>query len=411
MAAILLSHNLSFTSSQLSLYKFAFLTDVKLAMSKLSLKDWTSVNIEVAKPRTEELDFYIKGVVVGGALTLPSVYDQINTFAVENENEMVSLDGNKLVTLEAEEVVKFYIAGEGAEAAAVESNEEKNESQSKLEDLALKTHPFHRILMQDSKLQEEYIAALSKIADKGLILANKRTIKYLYQRFEMFVESMKKKNILDSNFRSSFNGSESNWFELILLAFEAFLRMIYLRREWRVLEWVKINTNNFSEKEASGLMKGFKGKIKTLLRDIELNLTLCKKQCDNCYLSCYLHASHQMDPKLSKHDCGGSHHCQCSCEICSADGIDAKCSYEEGHAGKHVCQTYDHPCGKKCSLIDKGHCNQICSLQVNHSSDIACMCNSKIHYCSVGCDAPNCQNKCKIEYKQKHDKHDCGEKR
>ena len=282
----------------------------------------------------------------------------------------------------------------------------------------------------EDSLRNEFVNALNIVKDEGLILNNisPKCNKYLFEKFEKNVISLKRKH---SNFT------------LCFYAFEAFLSMIYLRRKYRINKWAIENTKQFTKDEEKAIIEKFIYKTNSLLTKLETKLKLCGIECDDngsgCKYKCLLPQNHRK-AKESGHDCFGSHCCEEACTYCiddlkelnlkqqtdtdCNDGIDVdhgtdyirdlRCSYAAGHDGKHNCNDADHSCGQLCVLFGHGNCNKTCIKSKGHKKDNPnddCECDTKYHYCSKPCEAPQCKEKCVIPHNKNHSRCDCGEQR
>ena len=352
----------------------------------------------------QELKPYIEAATIGGASTVPRDAKNRHTFLVREDNELLVLDGNKRIFVESKDVLDQYLNDNGESTSLLIIELRKNQA-----------------------LFSEFGNALTKIEDKGLILGQPHTLEYLYQQFDKLIPSMKRKH---DNYQQS------------LQAFETFVKLICLRREHRVMTWLRENTRSFQKKEEHEIVSTLFQAAETNLRDMKQKMVICKQKCQKCHYHCLLPQTHQTDKSQSisaEHDCSGNHRCQEYCDYCQSieqkkektnnhcnendasqqqlENIEKPeraripCDFASGHEGQHDCRQKDHTCGKQCSLFGRGHCNETCSKESGHSVNDPCMCNSKIHYCNEPCVAANCNNKCTIEYNIKHTKHDCGEKR
>lgn len=82
------------------------------------------------------------------------------------------------------------------------------------------------------------------------------------------------------------------------------------------------------------------------------------------------------------------------------------CREPAGHAGKHICDTPEHCCGRPCWLAGKAlNCREKCRKMPGHAGSCDCMCGN--HLCGAPCALPGCGRRCVAPYGSVHERHAC----
>ena len=349
---------------------------------------------------------YIQSCVTCGTITFPKHHRHDFAFAVAKENEMCIVETKATINVTNEIIVE--------ECVKRSTPTKISENKKRFKNSVLE------MIKTNENVRNEFLSLLNNICDAGLVLKDSLIFfKDLFKKYEKFVPSLKRKHGIES-------------LNLSFYGFEAFLSMIYIRREFRVSQWLNENTNKFVEKADRERIDKFINQSNVLLLNLERKLQLCGNECgenNGCKYLCLLPKYHEHEA-IARHDCYGSHRCEEKCDYCSRDlknwneqVSDAtqitpgqpladvelqECGYSAGHGGLHDCNRKDkyHSCGKECSLSIYGNCKTNCCLQLAH--DGICKCDSEYHYCNYPCSASKCKQTCIISYEKEHKRHDCG---
>eukprot|EP01084_Bolivina_argentea_P155547 271073_1 len=308
-----------------------FLDHIKLVMAKLHIGDFSAMSGEQAKIRSQEIRDNIQYAVECGACVEPTTdTSQYGvTFKVDEDENLLLLDGNQLITVDIESEV-------------IECDQIKNYKNIISEFIAAGGDASSEIILLD---------IVNSINDAGLILGKVETLEFLYSQFSIKIT------------RKHNNHREFN------LLYQCYLDIIYFRRKVRVFKFIRDNTVKFEDEE--------KREIESLIQsaDSRLNsirdkMKICNRKCRDCFYKCLLCKNHEDDNDWAdEHTCysrGGTHTCGELCDYCDEAGIVADCGDKCGHSGKHNCQSGAHTCGLKCSLSQYGGCEMKCNLQIGH---------------------------------------------
>eukprot|EP01084_Bolivina_argentea_P204199 348687_1 len=349
----------------------AFLDHIKLMMSKLNIGDFAAMSDEHAKMRTQEIRKNLMNAIETGSIKkTPKKIEHI-TFKVEDEQNLLILEGNIVLSVETKEVISNV----------------KN-----FEDVIKSYSTF---------ILKQIISMIENLGDAGMILGRPESLKFLYQQFCIKIERT------HDNFKQ--------WTDLLQL----FLDIIYWRRKMRVSLYINKNTEKF-KKLAKDDIASLVQSAETSLNAIRDTMKLCKRKCEKCFFLCLLCNNHE-DIKEdeekgiswdTKHTCYQENHkCKLSCGYClKNEGIKAECSYDCGHSSKHNCAAKDHTCGKTCSLHEYEGCQKNCVLESGHDENdekAEHRCNAETHYCKEQCRVPVCHNPCRMPYNAKDHQHIC----
>ena len=298
--------------------------------------------------------------IKSGSTKLPSDYGVFVTLKVNSDEELAQLEEKCVIVVETQKIVQEFVT----------KSNRSLESKS-----------------------EECRLALENISDSGLILDgyNDNMLNYLFKQFDKYIVSMRRD---DNNYKESSK------------AFETFLELIYFRRKYRIIEWIKENTKQFQLKEQINIIIAFVQETETLMKRILKPIVLCQSKCSKCNYLCLKHKSHSSDD----HDCLGSHKCNKMCTYCTdhfncgnikfnIDHVDVlSCDLPSGHDGTHDCYVMFHACGKPCQVTDQ--CNGECEKKIDHPVTEECACGKKVHSCDKKCEF--------CEFEQDSKVFDCG---
>eukprot|EP01083_Nonionella_stella_P238264 835051_1 len=82
-----------------------FLDYVKLIMAKLNIGDWSAMSGEQAKIRATEIRNNLQNAVEAGSIIQPMNTEYGVTFEVDDDQNLLLLDGNQLITVDIEKEV------------------------------------------------------------------------------------------------------------------------------------------------------------------------------------------------------------------------------------------------------------------------------------------------------------------
>ena len=225
---------------------------------------------------------------------MPKDHEHDDTFIVTKENEMSIIETKEIVSVTNEMIVNECVK---RMREKVISNNRKEYMDSVLNQID-----------NDKMVRNEFICLLNNVSDAGLILNDWLIFKYLFKKYEEFVPSLKRKHGIES-------------LNLSFYGFEAFLTMIFIRRQFRVSQWLNENTNKFVEKADRERIDKFINQSNALLSNLETKLQLCGNECrenNGCKYLCLLPRYHEHE-QIVNHDCYGSHRCEEKCDYCKRD--------------------------------------------------------------------------------------------
>ncbi|ETO35495.1 hypothetical protein RFI_01569, partial [Reticulomyxa filosa] len=214
-----------------------------------------------------------------------------------------------------------------------------------------------RLMINQRQWKERFEKILDNIPKDRLNLIHDNILKYLYSEFERQMPECKQSHSI-----------HRQWF----IAFQLFLKLIYLRRKLILEKWIANEFPEFDQGEV--LAKFVKPFVNNALN--QLNIVISYIYCNN---------------RISEieHNCLESHQCDQVCSRC-----------QKGHKTLHDCREKNHTCGNDCPLKKYGNCNEKCGLECDYSNEIPCICNSLINCCNESCSLPGCPNKHETEYKR-----------
>lgn len=325
---------------------------------------------EQAKIRSQEIRESLQNAVEAGCIADPPInlYGGV-TFQVDEDQNLLLLDGNKLITIPdittiVENVKNFQSAIDACSTTALPVDTEAG-----------------------------LLSVLDGIDDAGLILVKCQS------------ESVTLLDFLRDQFQSTFPQNHHNFKEWTAL-YQVFLDLIFFRRQKRVMRYIEGNTKKFegdSKLEIESMEQAAHSRLNTI-RD---HLKLCKQKCDECFYPCLLQMNHEEDKEWpEKHSCRQSDHtCRQQCDYCLKNKKEIQCGLKSGHKGAHNCKQENHTCGKDCSLKQYGGCQLDCSLKSSHEGD--CKCAAETHFCKEVCGVGICKNPCQVPYTKPHTDHIC----
>eukprot|EP01084_Bolivina_argentea_P311704 539572_1 len=82
-----------------------FLDHIKLIMAKLNIGDYAAMSGEQAKIRSQEIRDNLTNAVEAGAIIQPSSTQYGVTFQVDDDQNLLLLDGNQIITVQTEDVI------------------------------------------------------------------------------------------------------------------------------------------------------------------------------------------------------------------------------------------------------------------------------------------------------------------
>ncbi|KAF8122279.1 hypothetical protein EV363DRAFT_1274846 [Boletus edulis] len=195
------------------------------------------------------------------------------------------------------------------------------------------------------------------------------------------------------------------------------LEKIVESRIAHVREWLDQNLSRF---QAAGSGGGSHASIDELRRhfessivDLKGNVQLCGMTCDECQLRCVRSRAHK-----GAHDCQSDHLCIHECDFCLAlqPKEHGACMMSAGHAGKHICVTNQHLCGKRCKFSGRHGCQDVCTKVIDHI-DEGHLCAAPVHACGKPCGLSDvqlvdgslhsCPGTCRISSDVDHVLHQC----
>eukprot|EP01083_Nonionella_stella_P205503 748291_1 len=341
-----------------------FLDHIKLIMAKLNIGDYAAMSGEQAKIRATELRDNLQNAVETGSIIKPKSMEYGVTFQVDDDQNLLLLDGNKIITATPHEAI------------------------AQIKDYTERIGEYVAI---DNDIEDSLVTMAADIDDAGIILGQHESLKFLWQQFSGKIKRV------HASFKETTN------------LFELFLDIIYYRRKLRVKKYIIDNTKKFEEKdkiEIDGLVQSAESRL-NMIRD---KMRICKFKCADCFYPCLLCKNHEDHAKWAdRHSCfQNKHNCKEICEYCAKDGKSLQCDDKCGHSSKHNCRQENHTCGNDCSLIECGGCQERCNLESGHDKDKEpCKCNAETHYCKKECAVGVCHNTCKEPYNKKHDQHIC----
>eukprot|EP00899_Mesostigma_viride_P011993 jgi/Mesvir1/20795/Mv07900-RA.2 len=143
---------------------------------------------------------------------------------------------------------------------------------------------------------------------------------------------------------------------------------------------------------------------------------LCGSTCSHCFMSCLLPKSHPaaIHTCMGLHTCKST--CwfceEAEAEDPSANSVLYKCEEKMGHGGTHCCKQKAHTCQASCSMAGSLNCNSTCCKKAGHEhlpGGGGHICNSPMHLCGAPCSASNCRGRCQINADKTHSVHKCAE--
>ena len=231
-----------------------FLQHVKLIMAKFNIQDWGAMSDEHAKIRIEELAKNLNNAVETGSIIKPKNESISVVFRVDEDQNLLLLDGNEVITVDAKEAI--------------------HQIKNYKEIIEVYKKEF------DKNIETNILEIADGISDAGLILGKTDSLKFLYQQFN---DKIKRNH---SNFRE--------WTNL----FQCFLDIIYWRRVNRVNKYIKDNTHKFQEKQKD-VIDRLEQQSERELSKIKDKMRICKSICSNdqnedeCYYLCLLSQNHE----------------------------------------------------------------------------------------------------------------------
>eukprot|EP01083_Nonionella_stella_P110895 324855_1 len=164
-----------------------FLDHIKLIMAKLNIGDYAAMSGEQAKIRATELREHLQNAVETGSIIKPQSMEYGVTFQVDDDQNLLLLDGNKPITVTPNEVI------------------------AQIKDYT------ERI---DADIENILITMVESIHDAGIILGRFESLQFLWQQFSAKIKRS------HASFKETTN------------LFELFLDIIYHRRKLRVNKYI-----------------------------------------------------------------------------------------------------------------------------------------------------------------------------
>jgi uncharacterized protein YegL len=182
-------------------------------------------------------------------------------------------------------------------------------------------------------------------------------------------------------------------------AFRQFTDQAVRQRMSRVLNWVQINIEKWSEvAEFKDQLRQFQTNVNQKLREFQSKFRICQNQCDVCFNFCILLGYHQ-----GNHHCALSDHkCPKFCQYCESDQESETCNLNFGHQEPHKCRDKPHTCREICRYVKcEGTCSSISGHEGQH------VCGKSFHNCPEICSLPHCRARCQISADRQHTVHKC----
>ncbi|KAH7282153.1 hypothetical protein KP509_35G015100 [Ceratopteris richardii] len=258
-------------------------------------------------------------------------------------------------------------------------------------------------IQDDPMYSESEMCGSLQLQDSGLKLAVSQTGEGV-SGMDDIVESLRSKFLAAI---PRVDRSEKEWHA----AYQSFLSSLMVRRQRRVLEWLRVNTIDFKE---DGDVQQLLLEVSSKLAELKNKVLLCSCKCSKCFLTCVLRKGHHSD-----HSCLGTHICSQKCTFCQEEQamylnnaetalIVVKYADVAGHSGRHDCNIRMHTCQKDFIKYGRAsNCNKKCSLRVSHLGEHCC--NSLRHMCREECSLPGCENACTVAFDSEHKRHECHE--
>ena len=151
-------------------------------------------------------------------------------------------------------------------------------------------------------------------------------------------------------------------------------------------------------------------------------LELCGDKCSHCHYRCLQSKGHRQAANPCPCDClpsASNHLCQSACQHCKpgeeddpATFVPLACGKHAGHTGHHDCKKQGHTCTNRCRLHGRPGCMGGCAEEPGHEgheTGLSCICDTpdEEHGCGESCEAPRCEDRCQVAWKQQHTRHDC----
>eukprot|EP01084_Bolivina_argentea_P311707 539577_1 len=249
-----------------------FLDHIKLIMAKLNIGDYAAMSGEQAKIRATEIRENLQNGVEAGAIIQPKNTEYGVTFQVDDDQNLLQLDGNKVIRIAAKETIP-----------QIKNYKDIIDGYSST----------------DANIEQILTDMVESINDAGIILGKVESLKFLWQQFSTKIKRV------HANFKQ------------ITDLFQVFLDMIYWRRNLRVNKYIIDNTKKFEKKdkvEIDGLIQSAESRL-NIIRD---KMRICKSKCDDCFYPCLLCKNHEDDNDWDdEHTCYQIKHlCKEYCTYC-----------------------------------------------------------------------------------------------
>eukprot|EP01084_Bolivina_argentea_P311703 539571_1 len=246
-----------------------FLSHIKLIMAKLHIGDWSAMSGEQAKIRATEIRANLPNAVEAGAIIQPKNTEFGVTFEVDDDQNLLLLDGNKVIQTDLQNEVIPKIKKYKQRINACSEN--------------------------DSKIEAKLIEIVYGLNDAGLMLGRTESLDFLWEQFSIRIKRT------HDNIKQITN------------LYSVFLDIIAQRRKVRVRKYIIQNTKKFEDQNEIDLISQAAESRLNIIRD---KMKLCKAKCNECFYLCLLCKNHEdNEDEPDEHSCNQLQH---SCkEFCA----------------------------------------------------------------------------------------------
>eukprot|EP00899_Mesostigma_viride_P022516 jgi/Mesvir1/3449/Mv11943-RA.1 len=329
----------------------SFLSFMKQVMSKLVMKDWTTVEGQDVLHRVQYLARHLDAAISHGRL---SVYQGASESALE-EGALISLDTGQMI--------------ESCELAV--------------------TLP----------VRQRVGIPVVQVPDPLIVLRGRDREALIQQLLEVFCKDVE---------------VERPQWEATFLAFVKAVvdRRCARVQEWVELNLSRLRGEGG---RLEGCAVRIMDEVASKLQALRNEWQLCGSSCSHCFMSCLLPKSHPTADHtcMGTHACQSTcWFCEETLEDPSANSVLHSCAEKMGHGGAHCCKQKPHTCQGPCDMAGFLNCKRTCGKKAGHEhlpGGGGHICSSLAHLCGAPCSASGCHGACQIRADKTHTVHKCAD--